>query len=447
MNLSKVREDFPVISEGTMDGKRLVYLDSACQSLRPRQVVDAIGGYYNDLGSCTGLFASSNALAARTQVLVSEARVKMARFIGADEPEVIWQPNTTYGMSLVAMSLSSRYCSPGVRMEKGDNIVTTDAEHHSGLLPFWALEREKGVHHRIFPVDSRGEIDLQKFQDFLTRRTKLISVVWASNVTGIINPVEALVKIAHDNGSLVLVDGAQYVPHHLVDVGAFKMDFLAFSVHKMCGPSGTGVLFGVKELLEEMPAVIVGGETVDGLSIANGQSGPTVTPRFRGPPERFEPGLQNFAGIIGAGAAVDYLSSIGMEAVESHEDSLTRLMLSKLAGVDGLEIVGPRTYETGKHAALASFRIRDKEGNLIEGDRIARWMDERVPGHKVLIRSGGHEAHPLLRRLGVPELSTSRASLYLYNEDGDVRLLVDSLKELEESGGGARNLASRKAPA
>ena len=445
--MGKIRADFPVVSERTMDGKRLVYLDSACQSLRPRQVVDAVGGYYNDLGSCTGLFASSNALAARTQFLVSEARVKMARFIGADEPGVIWQPNTTYGMNLVAMSLSSRHCSPGIRIGKGDNVVTTDAEHHSGLLPFWELEREKGVHHRIFPVDSRGEIDLQKFQDFLTRRTKLVSVVWASNITGIINPIEALVKIVHDNGSLALVDGAQYVPHHHVDVAASKMDFLTFSVHKMCGPSGTGVLFGVKELLEEMPAVIVGGETVDGVSIASGQGGPTVVPSFRGPPDRFEPGLQNFAGIIGAGAAVDYLDRIGMETVERHEDLLTRLMMSRLSEVDGLEIVGPQVYEAGKHAALVSFRMRDKEGNPIEGDRIAHWMDERVPGHKVLIRSGGHEAHPLLRRLGVPELSTSRASLYLYNEDRDVRLLVDALKELEGSGGGTGNRGSRETPA
>ncbi len=429
-----------------MDGKKLVYLDSACQSLRPRQVADAIGGYYSDLGSCTGLLASSNALAARTQSLVSEARVKMARFIGADESEVIWQPNTTYGMNLVAMSLSSRYCSPGIRMAKGDNVVTTDAEHHSGLLPFWKLEQEKGVRHRIFPVDSGGEIDLRKFQDFLTRRTRLISVAWASNVTGIINPVEGLVKIAHDNGSMVLVDGAQYAPHHPVDVGALKMDFLALSVHKMCGPSGTGVLFGVRELLEEMPAVMVGGETVDDVSIADGPGGPKVSPRFRGPPERFEPGLQNFAGIIGAGAAVDYLSKVGMEAVERHEDGLTGYMMSRLTDVPGVEVVGPQAYEAGKHAALASFRVRGKEGKLIESDRIARWMDEGVPGHKILLRSGGHEAHPLLRRLGIPELSTSRASLYLYNEEADVRLLIEALTKLRQLDVGTKNPGSPRAP-
>lgn len=433
MDLRKIRADFPIINEKTMDGRRLVYLDSACQSLRPKQVTEAVSGYYHDLGGCTGTLSQSNALAARTGMLVSEARAKVVRFIGAEETEVVWQPNTTYGMNLVAMSLSSPFCPPGIRLERGDDVVTTDAEHHSGLLPFWRLEQEKGARHRIFQVEADGIVDLQRFQEFLTRKTKLVSIVWASNVTGVINPVGELVKIAHDNGSLVLVDGAQYVPHRPVDVGGFEMDFLAFSIHKMCGSSGMGVLYGTRELLKEMPAVIVGGETVSGVSIAEGREDRMVSPIFRAPPERFEPGLQNFAGIIGAGAAVDYLSDVGMESIELHEEALTRYLMSEMGGIPGMELVGPADYEPARRSALASFRLKDGRGNLVEAERVSQWMDGNLAGHKVLIRSGGHEAHPLVHRLGIPELSVSRASLYLYNDKDDIDLFTGGLVGLSKS--------------
>jgi cysteine desulfurase / selenocysteine lyase len=407
----------------TLEGKRLVYLDNACQSLRPRQVIDAIGSYYDVLGCCPGSISSSNALAAKTAAATSEARVKVARFLQVAETEVIWQPNTTYGINLVAMSLSSPLCSPSIRLRKGDDVVTTDMEHHSGLLPFWRLEQERGIRHRIFSVEGDGTIDLQKFQEFLTRKTKLVSVVWASNVTGTISPIEEVVKIAHDNGSLILVDGAQYVPHHSVDLGTLKMDFAVFSIHKMCGPSGMGVLFGVEELLRAMPPVFVGGETVSLVSVSGGPGGEKISPSFRNPPERFEPGLQNFAGIIGAGAAVDYLKKIGMDNIERHEETLVKLLMTQLAVIPNVEIVGPTNFEQGKHSTLVSFRLKDERGNLVEADRVSQWMDKNVRGYKVLIRAGGHEAHPFLLKLGISELS-----LYFYNTEDEIKIFLEALK-------------------
>ena len=421
---NKIREDFPTINSRTIDGKKVVYLDSACQSLRPRQVTEAVSHYYNDLGTCNGSEISAYALSRETQSLLDHSRRKMAQFIHSrKESEIIWQPNTTYAINLVVMSLSKHSCPDEIKLTEDDNVITTDLEHHSGLLPYWNLEKEKGTRHRIFETDSEGKIDLQKFQDFLDRKTKLVSIVWASNLTGTIAPLKEITKIAHDNNSLVVVDGAQYVPHHAVDVSNLDVDFLAFSVHKMCGPSGVGVLYAKEEIAKQMPPVIVGGETVSNVSIDPQFN---LIPTFRDPPDRFEPGLQNFAGIIGAGSAVDYLlEQVGMQNIEAREKELIHVLIRGLETIPEIEILGPKV---GARAPLVAFRLRSRDGNIVDGSKISSWMDSNLEGHMILLRTGGHEVHPFHYKIGIESISTTRPSLYFYNTEEELTIFLDAMK-------------------
>ncbi len=415
-----------------MDGKKIIYLDSVCQSLRPRPVIEAISHYYNDLGTCNGSEISAHALSKETQNLLDVARRKMAGFIGARmESEIIWQPNTTYAMNLIVMSLGKYSCPASIKLIKDDNVVTTDLEHHSGLLPFWNLEHEKGVKHRIFETDSDGKVDLQRFQDFLNQKTKLVSIVWASNLTGSIAPMKEIVKIAHDNHSLVVGDGAQYVPHHPLNVGDIDLDFLAFFVHKMCGPSGMGVLYVKEELGKQMPPVIVGGETVSNVSFDRQRK--SIIPTFRETPERFEPGLQNFAGIIGSGSAAEYLSyDVGMHNIESKEKELIHVLMSELRAIPRIEILGPKLESGEDRGPLVAFRLRSSDGNIIDGTRISSWMDSKVRDYKILLRTGGHEVHPFHYKVGVASLSTTRPSLYFYNTNEEIMIFIEALKKMTD---------------
>ena len=232
---NKIREDFPTIDSRTIDGKKIIYLDSACQSLRPRKVTEAVSNYYNELGTCNG---SAHALSKETQNLLDLSRRKMAEFIHArKESEIIWQPNTTYAINLVAMSLSKRSCPDEIRLTEDDNVITTDLEHHSGLLPYWNLEKEKSVKHRIFKTDIEGRLDLQKFQDFLDRKTKLVSIVWASNLTGTIAQMKEIVKIAHDNHSLIVAyrTPTPLGPHILCTEKARKSMLMSWTFRRLCG--------------------------------------------------------------------------------------------------------------------------------------------------------------------------------------------------------------------
>jgi cysteine desulfurase/selenocysteine lyase len=350
----------------------------------------------------------------------------MARFLNAnDSREIVWTRNTTESINLVAN---------GLRFEKGQNVVTTCLEHHSGLLPFWRLQKN-GIELRIVDADKDGRLDPARFAEMIDRKTRLVSVVLSSNVTGTVAPMVDIIKMAHESEALVLGDGAQYVPHHTTDVRNLDIDFLAFSIHKMCGPSGMGVLFGRYDLLdEEMEPFMIGGETTRDVTYKNG----LIEPIFDSPPRKFEAGLQNYSGIIGTGAAVDYLNSIGMDNIERRDSELRDHLINRLSEIMGVEFVGPSVSDPYPREALATFRLKTG-GCYVHWADMAIYMLEMVPEFKIMFRTGGHCAHPFHYSVGIapvpdpsrPDLSagTSRVSLYFYNTEEEIDVFANSMCE------------------
>jgi cysteine desulfurase/selenocysteine lyase len=426
----RVCQDFPTLQLRTSRRRRVVYLDSACQSLRPIQVIRSMERYYSALGACGNSGPASNFLARKTTEACAKAREKMARFLRCRASEVVWQPNTTHALNTVIRGLTKKSCPLPLRLTRGDEILTTDLEHHSNLLPLWMAHEEAGIRIRVVQVTAEGLFDLNSFQERLGPRTKLVSILWSSNMTGTTFPLKEISRIAHDNGTKVLADGAQFVPHHPVNVHDIGTDFLAFSVHKMCGPAGMGVLYGREELLDQLPASVVGGETVRGVRLQVGRRGVArILPVFESPPERFEAGLQNFSGIIGTGAAVDYLSQrVGMSRIEDREAILRERLLNGLRSIPEVRVIGPVDPDVPGRAALATFLLPQKKGEPRRVQALAQWMDSRVPGHRIMLRSSGHEVHPFHYRLGLARAESSRVSPYFYNTPEEIDLFLASLK-------------------
>lgn len=402
MNVDRIREDFPILKRN-VNGKPFIYLDSACTSLKPKQVIDAVVSYYTEYTGCAG--RSIHKFATRTTEMFEGAREKVAKFINAKRPEeIIWTRNTTESINLV---------SHGLRLSKGDKIITTNLEHTSGLLP-WQLSVTAGDITLDFVLcDNQGGFQIEDFKKKIDRKTKLVSIIHASNVTATRPPIEEIIKIAHDNGALVLVDGAQSVPHMKVDVRKLDADFLAFSGHKMCGPTGIGCLYGKHDLLKELQPFIVGGETVKDIDLK------TCVPEDV--PQRFEAGIQNYAGAIGLGAAVDYLSSIGMKSIESYDAEVSKLLVEGLLNIPGLDLIGPEDYK--KRGALASFNIRGMEPH-----DVAIMLDEQ----NIFVRSGMHCAYPIHKSLHDAKGSV-RASLYFYNTKEEIKTFTEKLNNIAKT--------------
>ncbi|MHA2059717.1 MAG: aminotransferase class V-fold PLP-dependent enzyme, partial [Candidatus Ranarchaeia archaeon] len=338
---SRVREDFPVLQRH-INGKHIIYMDSACMSLKPKPVIDWICYYYIELGACAG--RSSHALGHETTELCEESRLKMQELINAKQiDEILWTKNTTEALNLVANCF---------KWEGKGTVLTTSLEHHSGMLPFFNAAKRHGLDFKIVPPNSEGIFDLATWEEAIDNKTKLISLVHVSNLTGTTAPVKEIVKIAHDHGAKVIVDGAQSAPHQPIDVQNLDVDFFAFSIHKMCGPTGMGVLYGKTELLEEMDTFLVGGDTIKDVTFKDG----VVTPTYLGPPSKFEAGLQNYGGIIGAGAAVSYLMKIGMENIQKREEILGQHLLQAITGIKEIEIIGPTDHK--KRGALVAFKVK-----------------------------------------------------------------------------------------
>ena len=298
---NRIREDFPVLKR-IINGKPLVYLDSACMSLKPRQVIEAMNEYYEQFPACGG--RSIHRLGEEASNAYSAARGKFARFMNAaHEEEIIWTRNATEALNIVG------HC---VHLPKGSKIITTSLEHHSGSLPFVERAKRDGHPIEIVKAQSDGTFDIEDWKKAIDTNTGLVSIVHSSNVTGTVAPIEEIVEIAHDRGALVMCDDAQYAPHHPIDVQKMDVDFSSVSVHKMCGPTGMGVLYGKEEHLKSMDMFMHGGDTVSDVKFENGK----IIPEYLPPPEKFEAGLQNYAGAIGAGAAAEYLLGIGMHEIE-----------------------------------------------------------------------------------------------------------------------------------
>ena len=399
LDVEVIRKDFPIF-ETLAHGKPLTYLDSAATSQKPRQVIDRMVRFYE----------TENANVHRGVYELSEiatnayegAREACGRWIGSPSKNIIFTRGTTEAINAV------RYTWANVNVGEGDEVLVTEMEHHSNLIPWQLLTAEKGATLRHLPIElEEGTLRMDLLEEHLTERTKLVALPLMSNVLGTINPVAEIAAAAHAVGAKVLVDAAQAAPHIRVDVAELDCDFLAYSSHKMCGPTGAGVLYGKTELLEEMPPFLAGGEMIREVWADRAT--------FNEVPFKFEAGTMNIAQAVGMGAAVEYLEGIGEEAIRGHELQLTRYAMDRIEEA-GAKIYGPKDVE--KRGGVVSYNLDE-----VHPHDLSTIVDQ----HGVCIRAGHHCAQPLMRRLGVP--ATARASFYIYNNEHDVDVLVDAMAD------------------
>lgn len=396
------RKDFPILGERPR-GRRLVYLDTTATSLRPRQVVDAVVEFYHKYNA--NIHRGKYWLSEVASDLYDEAHKAVARFLGAsDWREVVFTRNTTESINLVAHSLGKM-----LRLGPGDEIVTTVSEHHSNMVPWQVLAQETGATLKYIPVHPDGTLNLSEAAKLITPKTKIVAFQHVSNVTGTVHPVQELVELAKRAGAFTVVDGAQSAPHLPVNVRELGVDFYAISAHKMLGPTGVGALWGRRELLEEMPPFITGGDMISRVTL----KGAT----WNVLPWKFEAGTSNIAGGIGFKAAVEYLENLGMERVLAHEKEILEYARERLRKVPKLTLYGP---EPQKRLAILPFNVEGMHPHTV-----AKLLDERG----ICVRSGCHCAQPLSEAMGVPQ-GTVRASFYIYNTKEDVDQLAEALEEI-----------------
>lgn len=406
LDVGTIRADFPILSRTVRDGRPLVYLDSGATSQRPRQVLDAEREFLERHNAA--VHRGAHQLAEEATDAYESARSRIAAFVGADPGEVVFTKNATEGINLVAYAFGNASVRAGLGAESerfalgpGDEIVVTELEHHANLVPWQELCRRTGATLRWYPVTDEGRIDLDAIE--LSPRTRIVAFAHQSNVLGTILPVAEIVRRAKAVGALTLLDACQSVPHMPVNLTALGVDFAAFSGHKMLGPSGIGVLYGRSELLAAMPPFLTGGSMIEMVRM----EGSTYAP----PPQRFEAGVPMTSQAVGLGAAVDYLSEIGMDAVHAHELALTAQAIESLGAVPGVRIIGPQTLE--ERGGAVAFLV---EG--IHAHDVGQVLDDQG----VAVRVGHHCAWPLHRRFGVA--ATVRASFHVYNTPAEVDALV-----------------------
>lgn len=398
LDVAALREEFPALAQ-EVNGHPLIYLDSAATAQRPRSVIETVAEFYrrDNANVHRGLYDLSRRATERYEA----ARETVARFVNAADPaEIVWVRGTTEAVNLVAMTWG------WANIREGDEILLTILEHHSNLVPWQLLAQRTGARLRFLDIDDQGRLRLDMLEDLLTERTRLVALGHVSNALGTIHPVREVVERAKRVGARVLVDGAQGAPHLKVDVQALGCDFYTISGHKMCGPMGIGVLWAKRELLEEMPPYHGGGEMIHVVELERST--------WAEVPHKFEAGTPNVAGAVGMAAAVEFLESIGHDALWAHEQALVRHGLERLGAVPGLRLFGPRNPE--ERTAVFSFVL---EG--VHPHDIATILD----AEGIAVRAGHHCAQPLMKRLGVP--ATARASCYLYNTPDELDRLVDAL--------------------
>ena len=415
-DVSVLRSDFPILERTVRDGKPLVYLDSGATSQRPITVIDAEQEYIT--GHHSAVHRGAHQLAEEATDFYESARERVAGFIGAARPEeLIFTKNATEGLNLVAYSLGNASVSGGKPVSDsrfsvgpGDEIVVTEMEHHANLVPWQELCRRTGATLRWFGLTDDYRLDLNDIDELITSRTKVVAFTHQSNVLGTVNPVDVLAEAARKVGALTVLDACQSVPHQSVDVEALGVDFLAFSGHKMLGPSGVGGLYGRYELLEQMPPFLTGGSMIEQVFLERSTYAP--------PPARFEAGVPMTSQAVGLGAAVDYLETLGMKAVADHEEQLTGLALQKLSAVPGVRIVGPA--DTTDRGGCVAFVV-----DGVHAHDVGQILDDAG----VAVRVGHHCAWPLHRRYGLA--ATVRASFSVYNTPAEIDVLVDAVTEAQ----------------
>ncbi|AOZ93838.1 cysteine desulfurase [Paenibacillus crassostreae] len=396
-----IREQFPILQQ-EINGHPLVYLDSAATSQKPRVVIDALQHYYEWDNS--NVHRGVHTLGSRATDAYEGAREKVARFINAKSTqEIIFTRGTTTSLNLVAASYARAIC------REGDEIVITPMEHHSNLIPWQQVAKATGATLKYITLQPDGSVDLAEVEKTVTAQTKIVSIAHVSNVMGVVNPVKQIAEIAHRHGAIMVVDGAQSTPHMKVNVQDLDSDFYAFSSHKMCGPTGIGVLYGKKALLEAMDPVEFGGEMIDEVGLYDST--------WKELPWKFEGGTPIIAGAVGLGAAIDFLSEIGLDHIERHEKEIAAYAMNRLSELEGVTLYGPLKREVG----LITFNLGE-----VHPHDVATVLD----ASGIAVRAGHHCCQPLMRWLKVN--STVRASFYLYNTEDDIDRLVSALIQTKE---------------
>lgn len=404
-NPTEVRKDFPIFTRTIRDGKRLVYLDSGATAQKPQSVIDAEVDFYRLHNAAA--HRGAHQLAEEATDLFEGARAKVATFIGAAADEVVFTKSATESLNLIAYAMGNALVGNRFHLKTGDEIVVSQMEHHANLIPWQQLAARTGATLRWFDVTPEGRLDLSQIPDLITDKTKVVALTHQSNVLGTINPMGEIVTAAHAVGAVVVLDACQSVPHMKVDVSQLGVDFLTFSGHKTVGPTGVGIMWGRSALLEELPPFLTGGSMIADVSMTTATWAPA--------PAKFEAGVPNMAQAVGLGAAVEYLSAIGMDVIAEHEHMLTEDLLTKLLAIDEVAVVGPLTMES--RGGAVSFTVAG-----IHPHDLGQFLDSQG----IAVRTGHHCAWPLTRSLGVP--ATTRASLYLYNTIDDNDALIDGIK-------------------
>ena len=403
LNVTEIRKDFPILQRETASGARVIYLDSTATSQKPIPVIESMNEYYRR--SNANIHRGVHTLAEEATAMYEDARVKIAGFINAPSAkQVIYTRNATESINLVA------YTWARANLKAGDLVILTEMEHHSNLVPWHMLQAERGIELEFIPVTDSGLLDLGAYKALLARNPKLVSFTHMSNVLGTINPADEIIRLAHEAGAVTLVDAAQSVPHLKVDVQALDADFLAFSAHKMCGPTGIGALYGKADLLEKMPPFLGGGDMIKEVKLRSF--------RPNSLPHKFEAGTPAIAEAVGFGAAVDYLTSVGMDNIFAHEHEITEYALERLVEIPGVKLFGPDAEHKG---GVASFTL-----DGVHPHDVAQILDK----DGIAVRAGHHCAQPLHEKFGIP--ATSRASFYLYNTKEEVDLLVNGIYKVKE---------------
>jgi len=403
LDVPKIRADFPILRREVRPGVPLVYLDSTATTQKPTVVIEAMDAFYRNNNA--NIHRGVHTLAEESTAMYEQARAAVAKFVNSPGVEqIIFTRNATESINLVAYSWGR------ANLKAGDRIVLTEMEHHSNLIPWQILAAERNVELDFIPVTDDGLLDLDAYRSLLEWTPKLVAFSGMSNVLGTINPVAEIVRLAHQAGALTLVDGAQLVPHQPVDVQALDVDFLAFSAHKMLGPSGIGALYGKAELLETMPPFMGGGEMIKTVHLRS------FTPNDL--PHKFEAGTPAIAEAVGFGAAIAYLTEVGMEAVAAHEQELIAYTLERLEEIPNVKVFGPSAEKKGGVAAFTLDGIHPHDA--------AQILDR----YGIAVRAGHHCAQPLHQKFGIP--ATTRASFYIYNVKEEVDKLVDGIYEVKK---------------
>ena len=401
MNINEIRNDFPLLRENAAK-KPLIYFDNACQSLRPQSVINAIVEYYEKYPVCAS--RSNHKLGEIVTRKIGEARKTVTDFIGAKrKEEIIFTRNTTEGINLVAHSL---------RLKNGDIVLTTDKEHNSNLIPWQILAKEKGIVHKIVPSKEDNTFDLEKFKEMMNGQVKLVSMACTSNLDGTTLPAKEVIQIAHGYGAKVLLDAAQTMPHRKMNVAELDVDFVAFSGHKILGPSGTGVLYGKYNILEGMAPFLTGGETVKNSTYAAHELLP--------PPEKFEAGLQNYAGIIGMAEAIKYIENVGFELIAKQEYEINKFITEEIEKMPAFKIIGPK--DPSLRGSIVSFYCEKMDSH-----RISLILDET---NSIMIRSGQHCVHSWFNARGIK--NSARVSLSFYNTMDEAKVFIGALNKINK---------------